>query len=71
MFPANLREERRNDIMRWYAIIMERAFSSGTTFYKTYTDDGMAVGLVACVLEDIIPNSSTQKRFTTDIRLLP
>ncbi|KAF2257934.1 hypothetical protein CC78DRAFT_480679 [Lojkania enalia] len=63
MFPENLRDEQRSEIIEWYTINMQRAFSSSTTFCKACTDDGEAVGFAGWVWEGKASNNSAQKKF--------
>lgn len=62
MFPADLQEEQRNEIIKWYTISMQRAYSGGTSFYKACKDDGMVVGFAGWVLEKPSRNISTEKK---------
>jgi hypothetical protein len=70
MFPGNLQDDQRNDIIKWYYIGMQRAFNSRTTFYKACTDDGTAVGFAGWVLEEPTHNSVTQTKSKEETVLL-
>lgn len=69
MFPEDLGDEQRDEIILWYTINMQRAFSSGTTFYKACTDDGEAIGFAGWVWDGNAAKNSAQNRFKENPRL--
>lgn len=69
MFPELLDDEQRNEVIDWYNINMQRAFSSGTTLWKACTDKGEAIGFAGWVCVEEIPHNSAQKKLGGNIRL--
>lgn len=69
MFPANLLDEQRMEVIRWRTINMQRAFDSGTSFYKACTDDGTMVGFIGWVVEKPSCNNSKLKKFKEVVSL--
>jgi hypothetical protein len=69
MFPEGLRDEQRDEIILWYTINMQRAFSSGTNFCKACTDDGEVIGFAGWVCDGNVGKNSAQKTFKENPRL--
>jgi hypothetical protein len=69
MFPEILDDEQCNEVIDWYTINMQRAFSSGTTFCKACTDDGEAIGFAGWVWIEKLPHNSAQKRVGENVHV--
>jgi hypothetical protein len=69
MFPEDLRDEQRDEIIAWYTINMQRAFNSGTTFCKACADDGEAIGFAGWVWDGNVVKNSAQTKFEENPRL--
>jgi hypothetical protein len=52
MFNAILRDEERENVVKWYIVSMERAFYSGTHLCKACAIDGTPLGFAGWVLEN-------------------
>jgi len=69
MFPEDLRDEQRDEIIVWYTINMQRAFSSGTNFCKACKDDGEAIGFAGWVCDGNAAKNVAQNTFKENPRL--
>lgn len=69
MFPEDLSDEQRDEIIVWYTINMRRAFNSGTTFYKVCKDDGEAIGFAGWVWDGNVTKNLAQNTFEENPRL--